>query len=354
MMAIQDFLSIRVLRGSGERRGDRVVAAAAPRVAPRQPREPEQQSAPGTMGADRPDEIVRARGLVPAAATGTAKRMERRRGGVLVNPREGDEQVFHSERAKIESRPARSNHSARRPENSASAAAGLATTTTRRPAAICGRHSLRISRRRRRILLRVTAPPTRRDVTMPTDLEPSDSFKTPTRKKRPWAWRPCSRTFLNSPLRRSLADFGKRSLGRSGLGVPCEVDFDTFREKALASVAPAAVEEFAALLGFHAGPETELPLPRALGRLVCAFHKKERCESARVGGAGRGSTRKSHRASGTAFGERGEDENPEGIHEDGDGQLQGGRHEVDAGDGRNPNAPAGNLRRHHALGDELP
>jgi hypothetical protein len=73
--------------------------------------------------------------------------------------------------------------------------------------------------------------------------------------------------------------------------VPCEVDFDTFREKALASVAPAAVEEFAALLGFHAGPESELPLPRALGRLVCAFHiEKECCGPARVGGAGRGST----------------------------------------------------------------
>jgi hypothetical protein len=118
-------------------------------------------------------------------------------------------------------------------------------------------------------------------------LDSSPACKTPTRINAPCVCRPSSRTLLNSPLRRSLEVFGKRNPGRSGLGVPGVVDFDTFRKKALASVAPTAVEKFAALLGLHASPEPELPFPRALGRLVCAFHRKNPLR----GGKGYPSTR---------------------------------------------------------------
>jgi hypothetical protein len=62
------------------------------------------------------------------------------------------------------------------------------------------------------------------------------------------------------------------------------VDFDTFREKPLAAVTAAAAQDGAAGPGLHAGAEAELLFARALGRLVCAFHKigKWRRESRRI------------------------------------------------------------------------
>ncbi len=52
-----------------------------------------------------------------------------------------------------------------------------------------------------------------------------------------------------------------------------EVDFDTFREKPLAALTAATAQDGAAGLGLHAGAEAELLFARALGGLVCAFHK---------------------------------------------------------------------------------
>lgn len=133
---------------------------------------------------------------------------------------------------------------------------------------------LTISRKRRRTVLRTTAPPTRRDVMIPTREGRSlDNLKHPILINRDWTDLPCSRTRVNSLLLLSRTDLGNRQRTGSGLRMSCEVDFDTFREQAFAPVAAAAVQNSPAGLGLHAGAETELLLARALGRLVCAFHK---------------------------------------------------------------------------------
>src|SRR5260221_13728796 len=84
----------------------------------------------------------------------------------------------------------------------------------------------------------------------------------------------------------------------SGLRVPRVVDFHALRQQALASALAAAREDGAAVLGLHAGAETELPLARALRGLVGAFHrtsgwkafgKKERQDSGSSKGVNDGS-----------------------------------------------------------------
>lgn len=52
-----------------------------------------------------------------------------------------------------------------------------------------------------------------------------------------------------------------------------EVDFDTLWQETFASPLAAAVQCLTARLGLHARAEPKLTLARALGRLVCAFHK---------------------------------------------------------------------------------
>lgn len=153
------------------------------------------------------------------------------------------------------------------------------------PGASRGRSARMISRSRRRVLLRSTAPPTRLEVTRPIRLVcVAESLRTPRRSSRPCEDFPLSRTLRKSRLLRRRAVFGKRSRARSGLGVSGEVDFDTFREKPLAAVTAAAAQDGAAGPGLHAGAEAELLFARALGRLVCAFHKigKWRRESRRI------------------------------------------------------------------------
>ena len=153
------------------------------------------------------------------------------------------------------------------------------------PGASRGRSARMISRSRRRVLLRSTAPPTRLEVTRPIRLVcAAESLRTPRRSSRPCEDFPLSRTLRKSRLLRRRAVFGKRSRARSGLGVSGEVDFDTFREKPLAAVTAAAAQDGAAGPGLHAGAEAELLFARALGRLVCAFHKigKWRRETRRI------------------------------------------------------------------------
>jgi len=166
-MAIQEVRSIFSVRKRREFHGNRVVSAATPRMATGKSAEAEEGTAPGAMGAQGFDEIGRTRGLEPAAAARAAEHLQERRERKLVCPHEGDEQVFHSESVKIESRRARSNHSPWSSSKGAVAAADLATMTIIWPGAIKGRCARAISRRRRRVLLRATAPPTRLEVTIP-------------------------------------------------------------------------------------------------------------------------------------------------------------------------------------------
>ena len=154
------------------------------------------------------------------------------------------------------------------------AAPDLATITTLAPGDIDSRQTLIISLRRRRTLLRITAPPTRREVIIPMRAENASSERRiPTRRRRVWDAFPWSRTRVKSPLLRSRADLGKRRRPLLGLGVSCEVDFDTFWKEAFAALLAASAQDGPACLGLHAGAETKLLFARALGRLVCAFHK---------------------------------------------------------------------------------
>jgi hypothetical protein len=50
------------------------------------------------------------------------------------------------------------------------------------------------------------------------------------------------------------------------------MDFDTLREKALASALTATIQNLTAAFGFHTGTEAELLLAGPLGRLIGAFH----------------------------------------------------------------------------------
>ena len=184
------------------------------------------------------------------------------------------EQKFHSAEGKIERRRARSNHSDFNSSKVAVAAPDLATITTLAPGDIDSRQSLTISLRRRRTLLRITAPPTRREVIMPMRaVNTSSERRIPTRRRRVWDAFPWSRTRVKSPLLRRRADLGKRRRPLLGLGVSGEVDFDTFWKEAFAALLAASAQDGPACLGLHAGAETKLLFARALGRLVCAFHK---------------------------------------------------------------------------------
>jgi hypothetical protein len=60
------------------------------------------------------------------------------------------------------------------------------------------------------------------------------------------------------------------------------MDFDTFRKEALAAMLTTTAQDSPACLGLHAGAEPELLFARALGRLVCAFHKIFKSEARRL------------------------------------------------------------------------
>jgi len=57
--------------------------------------ESQEATAPGSMGAEGFDAIVRARRLEPAAAAGAAEHLQEWRERELVTAHEGYEQVFH-------------------------------------------------------------------------------------------------------------------------------------------------------------------------------------------------------------------------------------------------------------------
>ena len=224
------------------------------------------------MPAQGLDEILRAGRLEPASAARTAHRKQGGRQHALVNADQKNERGNHERGGKIESRRARSNHSARNSSNAAPAAEGLAITTIRRPGGKSGRWNRTNSRNRRRTLFLTTAPPTRLEVMIPVFVSPAhEGQKTASFNRRPCADFPPSLTLAKSRPSRRRADLG--NLPRSGFGVAGVVDFDTLGQETLASPLAAAAQNIAARLGFHARAETKLMLARAFGRLVCAFHK---------------------------------------------------------------------------------
>jgi hypothetical protein len=169
----------------------------------------------------------------------------------------------------------RINHSSRNSEKLALAAAGLATTTTSQPGANIARFNRQISRSLRRTLLRVTAPPTRLDVTNPNrDLPPAGFGAAHKRKSRPCTERPSERTRANSRLSLMRASRGNRIL--SGLGMPGVGDFDTLGQQAFPATLATAAEDCAAALGLHPCAKTKLSLARPFAWLISAFHRAKR------------------------------------------------------------------------------
>lgn len=159
----------------------------------------EKRATKGAVILEGRNEIPGTGGLEPATTAWTADHLQKRRDHKLVAADQSNKQVFHSRGGKIERRRARSNHSAFNCSKGASAAADFATITTRDPAGIWAMHDLRISRRRRRTLLRITAPPTRREVMMPTLAESTLPVRRrPMRMRRAWDDFPCSRTRVKS------------------------------------------------------------------------------------------------------------------------------------------------------------
>lgn len=227
------------------------------------------------MAADGLQGVLRATRLEAATAPHPTQGVQERPQSPPVTVDEEDKERFHAERGKIESLRARSNHSSRNSAKVALAAADFATVMTSQPGNTTGRCRRQISLRRRRVRLRMTAPPTRRDVISPKRVSPSEGSAVILRRRYlPCTVLPFSRTSANSRPRRTRAARGKRS--RLGFGMAGEVDFDTLRQQALAAALAAAAQNGAPTLGLHPRAKAKLLLPGALAGLVGAFHMLEK------------------------------------------------------------------------------
>ncbi len=229
----------------------------------------------GAMSADGLQRILRATRIEATAAPHPTQSVQERPQRPPVTVDEEDQERFHAERGKIESLRARSNHSSRNSAKVALAAADLATVMTSQPGSMTGRCRRQISLSRRRVRLRMTAPPTRRDVISPNRVSPWVGSSLMLRRRYlPCTVLPSSRTSANSRPRRTRAARGKRS--RLGFGMAGEVDFDTLWQQALAAALAAAAQNGAPTLGLHPRAKAKLLLPGALAGLVGAFHMLEK------------------------------------------------------------------------------
>lgn len=149
-----------------------VVSTSPPGMAAGDPLGTEPCAPDGTMSADSLQRILRTTRVEAATAPHPAQGVQERPQRPPVAVDEEDQERFHAERGKIESLRARSNHSSRNSAKVALAAADLATVMTSQPGNMTGRCTRQISRRRRRVRLRITAPPTRRDVMSPKRVSP--------------------------------------------------------------------------------------------------------------------------------------------------------------------------------------
>lgn len=158
--------------------------------------------------------------LKPATRAGTsAQRLEDRRDQPLIRPDEHADQEHRGERMAL--RCASCSHSAVSASKLAREAFCLAIRTIHQPRCSSGRTARTTSRNLRRTRLRITAPPTRREVMKPIRVSVSVSaFKTLRTISLPWNDKPSRLSLANSPARLSRADLGK---DRRAVGI---LDFD--------------------------------------------------------------------------------------------------------------------------------
>lgn len=144
------------------------MATATPRLTAQDAADSQPHTLPKPMRLQCFNEIPRATRLESAATTGATYRLQKRRQSPLIDSDQNDKHSGHKEGGKIESRRPRSNHSACNSSMVAAAAVDFATMTRCQPTGIWGNVCRTNSLKRRRTLLRTTAPPTRRDVMIPT------------------------------------------------------------------------------------------------------------------------------------------------------------------------------------------
>jgi len=204
------------------RRGDGIVAGRAPRITPANANHAEPRTAEKTVRLDGFRKIRRTTRLETAASARPRDPVQHRRKRAFVNALEQADENLHGVKSRrIAPRHASCEHSSASTANDAFAADDFATTTSHTPGISHGRIARKTSRSRRRTRLRITAPPTRLLVIMPT--RPSASpqpLSTPRTSILPCTGFPSFRTRANSAVRMSRAAFGNRRRGFRPPGPP--------------------------------------------------------------------------------------------------------------------------------------
>ncbi len=159
--------------------------------------------------------IRRARRLEAAARSRPAQKRKHWRNQALVSADKKTDERKH-QGARIEARSARRNHSSFSSRKVARAAGGRAITTSQNPSRIRACCVRTISRSRRRIRFRTTAPPTRLEVMKPIcHFCASSTFRKPIISNAPLTVRPSRRTRANCAVSASRRAFGNVSDGCS-------------------------------------------------------------------------------------------------------------------------------------------
>ena len=153
-----------------------VGTCAAPRMTAGESLQTEQAPSPCAVGFHRVGKIMRARWLEPASAACSRENGEHRRYEYVIEANGKLNEPLHDFGRPAAARRTSERHSACRSANSASTAKCRATITSHAPGGSWSRPARTISRRRRRTRFRSTAPPTRRDVTIPTRASPDSAF----------------------------------------------------------------------------------------------------------------------------------------------------------------------------------
>ena len=194
-----------------------VMTLSAPGVTAAEPSQPQRRSAKKTMCFERFEEISGTSRLETAAGTRSTQKRQYGRNQPLITANEEAQQEKH-QGARIEARSARRNHSSFSARYEAPAAAGRAMTTNQKPFRSRPCWVRTISRSRRRTRFRITAPPTRFEVTKPARNNFSFSCaRTPRIRVRPRCAVPSALTRANSSGRTRRLPFGNDKLGELGL-----------------------------------------------------------------------------------------------------------------------------------------
>ena len=205
-------------------RWHRIVTLSAPRVATPQTAEAEPAAAHDSVSLHCLEKVARAGRFKATASARSAEEREHRRDGPLIRADQNSDDQEH-QGARIEVRLARRNHSSSSARYCACAAGWRAITTSQTSGCSSCWWSRTISRKRLRTRFRLTALPTRFEVTIPTRNGPvsaSVARRTPKTMKVPRSVCPSRLTRRNSAgrVRRLALPKRKQRGGVSLLTLP--------------------------------------------------------------------------------------------------------------------------------------